>query len=135
MRLVAVFVLSLLTLTPVGAQRAAMRLPGEMGALIEAYARVSPRLYQIANYFKDAKLDAAPFAFDLQKVAIKAPIRTQRIRCSSPSRRGRASSIRTRRMRSRPDATSTGKGSWHRGGTGEGIGTLRTPMKAAPATP
>jgi len=54
---------------------AAVRLPGEMRALIEEYARVSPRLYQIANYFKDAALDAAPFAFDVQKVAFKAPIK------------------------------------------------------------
>src|SRR3954452_25234068 len=45
-----------------------------MRTLIEEYARVSPRLYQIANYFKD-KPDAAPFAFDVQKVAIKAPIK------------------------------------------------------------
>jgi 2-keto-4-pentenoate hydratase/2-oxohepta-3-ene-1,7-dioic acid hydratase in catechol pathway len=52
----------------------AVRIPAEMRELIEQYARVSPRLYQIANYFKDAK-DAAPFAFDLQKVAVKAPIK------------------------------------------------------------
>ena len=36
--------------------------------------RVSPRLYQIANYFKDAKGDSA-FAFDVDKIAIKAPIK------------------------------------------------------------
>ena len=53
---------------------AAVRIPGEMRELIEQYARVSPRLYQIANYFKDAAA-AAPFAFDLDKVAIKAPIK------------------------------------------------------------
>jgi acylpyruvate hydrolase len=52
----------------------AVRVPTEMRELIEQYARVSPRLYQIANYFKDAK-DAAPFAFDVEKVAIKAPIK------------------------------------------------------------
>ena len=52
-----------------------VRLPADMRGVIEAYARVSPRLYQIANYFKDAKLDAAAFAFDLDKVAIKAPIK------------------------------------------------------------
>ncbi len=40
------------------------------------------------------------------------PIRTRRIRSSSPSRRARASSIPTRATRSRPGATSTGKGSW-----------------------
>ena len=37
------------------------RCPTEMRALIEEYSRVSPRLYQIANYFKDAKTDAAPY--------------------------------------------------------------------------
>src|SRR4029077_12575964 len=53
----------------------AMRLPPGMRELIEAYPRVSPRLYQIANYFKDAPLEAAPFVFDVAKVAIKAPIK------------------------------------------------------------
>ena len=53
---------------------AAVRIPAEMRELIEQYARVSPRLYQIANYYKDAK-EAAPFAFEVDKVAIKAPIK------------------------------------------------------------
>src|SRR6185436_7308616 len=53
----------------------AMRVPSEMRELIEAYPRVSPRLYQIANYFKDLKGGDAPFAYDLSKVAIKAPIK------------------------------------------------------------
>jgi len=52
----------------------AMRIPAEMRELIEAYPRVSPRLYQIANYFKDQTADA-PFAFDVTKAAIKAPIK------------------------------------------------------------
>jgi 2-keto-4-pentenoate hydratase/2-oxohepta-3-ene-1,7-dioic acid hydratase in catechol pathway len=52
----------------------AMAIPGEMRELIEAYARVSPRLYQIANFYKDTK-DAAPFVFDVETVAIKAPIK------------------------------------------------------------
>jgi 2-keto-4-pentenoate hydratase/2-oxohepta-3-ene-1,7-dioic acid hydratase in catechol pathway len=52
----------------------AMRIPAEMRELIEAYPRVSPRLYQIANYFKDQTADAS-FAFDVTKVAIKAPIK------------------------------------------------------------
>jgi 2-keto-4-pentenoate hydratase/2-oxohepta-3-ene-1,7-dioic acid hydratase in catechol pathway len=54
---------------------AAVRIPAEMRSLIEAYARVSPRLYQIANYFKDPAHDAASFAFDVAKVSIKAPIK------------------------------------------------------------
>jgi len=54
---------------------AAVRVPNEMRALIEAYGSVSPRLYQIANYFKNAKLDGAPFVFDVAKVSIKAPIK------------------------------------------------------------
>jgi 2-keto-4-pentenoate hydratase/2-oxohepta-3-ene-1,7-dioic acid hydratase in catechol pathway len=53
----------------------AVAVPADMRTLIEEYARVSPRLYQIANYYKGAALAAAPFAFDLQKVAIKAPIK------------------------------------------------------------
>ena len=53
----------------------AVRVPGDMRTLIEEYARVSPRLYQIANYFKAASLDAAPFAFDVDKVLVKAPIK------------------------------------------------------------
>jgi len=52
----------------------AVRIPAEMRELVEEYARVSPRLYQIANYFKQAS-GAAPFGFDLDKVSIKAPIK------------------------------------------------------------
>jgi len=52
-----------------------VRIPGEMRALIEAYARVSPRLYQIANYFKASPPTNSPFAFDAAKVSIKAPIK------------------------------------------------------------
>ena len=50
----------------------AVPMPTEMRALIEEYSRVSPRLYQIANHFRD-KTDPAPFVFELDKVAIKAP--------------------------------------------------------------
>jgi 2-keto-4-pentenoate hydratase/2-oxohepta-3-ene-1,7-dioic acid hydratase in catechol pathway len=50
-------------------------LPGEMRELIEQYARVSPRLYQIANYFGDAKAGQLPFAFELSAVSVKAPIK------------------------------------------------------------
>ena len=53
----------------------AVPMPTEMRALIEEYSRVSPRLYQIANHFRDAKTDAATFVFELDKVAIKAPIK------------------------------------------------------------
>jgi len=53
----------------------AVPMPTDMRALIEEYSRVSARLYQIANYFRDAKLDGAPYAFELDKVAIKAPIK------------------------------------------------------------
>ena len=52
----------------------AVPMPTEMRALIEEYSRVSPRLYQIANHFRD-KTDAAPYLFELDKVAIKAPIK------------------------------------------------------------
>src|ERR687888_642230 len=53
----------------------ALRMPDDMRSLIEQYDRVSPRLYQIANYFKDARTDGAAFMFDAAKVAIKAPIK------------------------------------------------------------
>src|SRR5438067_7393272 len=50
-------------------------IPGDMRLLIEDYARVSPRLYQIANYFTDASRQAPAFAFDVNTVSIKAPIK------------------------------------------------------------
>ena len=50
-------------------------MPADMRELIENYSRVSPRLYRIANYFKSAKTDGLPFAFDVEKVSIKAPIK------------------------------------------------------------
>jgi 2-keto-4-pentenoate hydratase/2-oxohepta-3-ene-1,7-dioic acid hydratase in catechol pathway len=54
---------------------ASVTVPAEMKALIEQYAAVSPRLYQIANYFKTNTTDGLPFAFDAGKVAFKAPIK------------------------------------------------------------
>ena len=54
----------------------AMTMPVEMRALIEQYDRVSRRLYQIANYFKSESGTAGlPFAYDFNKVSIKAPIK------------------------------------------------------------
>ncbi len=53
----------------------AMTLPDEMRALIEAYDKVSPRLYQIANYFSANSSANLPFAFDVDGVSIKAPIK------------------------------------------------------------
>jgi 2-keto-4-pentenoate hydratase/2-oxohepta-3-ene-1,7-dioic acid hydratase in catechol pathway len=50
-------------------------IPTEMRALIEQYAVVSPRLYQIANYFAANPIGNQPFAFDFDKVAVKAPIK------------------------------------------------------------
>jgi 2-keto-4-pentenoate hydratase/2-oxohepta-3-ene-1,7-dioic acid hydratase in catechol pathway len=52
-----------------------VRIPAGMRELIDAYDRVSPRLYQIANYSKDAKLDGVPYVFDVERVSIKAPIK------------------------------------------------------------
>jgi 2-keto-4-pentenoate hydratase/2-oxohepta-3-ene-1,7-dioic acid hydratase in catechol pathway len=54
---------------------ARVEMPGEMRTLIETYDRVKPRLYQIANFYKDTKADGAPFVFDFSKAAIKAPIK------------------------------------------------------------
>ena len=53
----------------------AVRVPGDMRSLIEEYGRLSPRLYQIANYFKDASPNGGSFIFDVGKVAVKAPIK------------------------------------------------------------
>jgi len=50
-------------------------IPAEMRALIERYAAVSPRLYQIANYFAANPIGSQAFAFDFDKVALKAPIK------------------------------------------------------------
>src|SRR5262245_29249123 len=52
----------------------AMTMPGDMLKLIEDYARVSPRLYQIANYLKTDAVDALAFAYDVAKVTFKPPI-------------------------------------------------------------
>jgi 2-keto-4-pentenoate hydratase/2-oxohepta-3-ene-1,7-dioic acid hydratase in catechol pathway len=49
--------------------------PADMRTLIETYAQVAPRLYRIANYFSGVKTDGLPFAFDVDKVALKAPIK------------------------------------------------------------
>ena len=54
----------------------AIARPGEMRALIEQYDTASKRLYQIANYLKDEHGTAGlPFAYDFDKVSIKAPIK------------------------------------------------------------
>ena len=53
-----------------------MTLPNEMRALIEQYETASKRLYQIANYLKDDRGTVGlPFAYDFDKVSIKAPIK------------------------------------------------------------
>ena len=57
------------------AKVARVAIPGEMKALIEQYATVSPRLYQIANYFKTNSTANLPFAWDADKVSYKAPIK------------------------------------------------------------
>lgn len=50
-------------------------IPGEMRELIEQYRRVAPRLYQIANGFTTADLQALPFALARSTASIKAPIK------------------------------------------------------------
>jgi 2-keto-4-pentenoate hydratase/2-oxohepta-3-ene-1,7-dioic acid hydratase in catechol pathway len=57
------------------AQLPPLALPGEMRALIEQYAVVSPRLYQIANYFKNHPTDGLAFAVDVERAALRAPIK------------------------------------------------------------
>src|SRR5262245_27397201 len=52
----------------------AVAIPSEMRLLIEEYARVSPRLYQIANFYKSARLEDG-FSFPDGSTSIKAPIK------------------------------------------------------------
>jgi len=53
-----------------------VRVPTEMRELIEQYSMVSSRLYQIANFLKNEEgTQGLPFAFDVTKVSIKAPIK------------------------------------------------------------
>ncbi|HLX46224.1 MAG TPA: fumarylacetoacetate hydrolase family protein [Bryobacteraceae bacterium] len=53
----------------------AAQLPSEMRVLIEQSNTASKRLFQIANYLRDKKVDGQPFVFALDKVSIKAPIK------------------------------------------------------------
>jgi 2-keto-4-pentenoate hydratase/2-oxohepta-3-ene-1,7-dioic acid hydratase in catechol pathway len=53
---------------------AAMPMPADMRELIETYDRVSPRLYQLANHFKEASGDPS-YVFDAARVSFKAPIK------------------------------------------------------------
>lgn len=55
-------------------QLPAMAMPGDMIGLIEAYDRVAPRLYQIANALKGAKLETLGFAFLAEGAAFKPPV-------------------------------------------------------------
>ena len=49
-------------------------IPADMLALIEQYDRVSPRLYEIANYLKTAKVESLPFAYETGATTFKPPI-------------------------------------------------------------
>jgi 2-keto-4-pentenoate hydratase/2-oxohepta-3-ene-1,7-dioic acid hydratase in catechol pathway len=50
-------------------------IPNEMRTLIENYAAVKGRLYQIANYFSKNGTGGRDFAYDLDNVSIQAPIK------------------------------------------------------------
>ncbi len=50
-------------------------LPADMRTLIEQYDQLSPRLYQIANFFQATPPAGLAFAFDPAKVSYKAPIK------------------------------------------------------------
>ena len=54
---------------------APMAMPADMKSLIEQYARVAPRLYQIANHFVSVSATGQPFAFDANAVKVLAPIK------------------------------------------------------------
>jgi 2-keto-4-pentenoate hydratase/2-oxohepta-3-ene-1,7-dioic acid hydratase in catechol pathway len=51
---------------------APVQLPSEMRTLIEQSPK---RIYQIANYLHDKKIDSLPFAYSLDKVHLAAPIK------------------------------------------------------------
>jgi len=53
----------------------AMMLPQEMRGLIEEYATVRTRLYQLANHFADNGAAGHGFAYDIGSVSIQAPIK------------------------------------------------------------
>jgi len=57
------------------AQVSSMMMPVEMRALIEDYATVKGRLYQIANYFGETGTDGRAFAYDVGSVSLEAPIK------------------------------------------------------------
>jgi 2-keto-4-pentenoate hydratase/2-oxohepta-3-ene-1,7-dioic acid hydratase in catechol pathway len=50
-------------------------IPDEMKSLIEEYEGVKERLYQVANYFDENGTAGHAFAFDLDDVALEAPIK------------------------------------------------------------
>jgi hypothetical protein len=52
-----------------------MQLASQMRELIEQAGPSPKRLYQLANFFKDRKLDGLPFAFPVDKVTYQAPIK------------------------------------------------------------
>jgi 2-keto-4-pentenoate hydratase/2-oxohepta-3-ene-1,7-dioic acid hydratase in catechol pathway len=52
-----------------------MSMPADMKGLIEQYATVAPRLYQIANYFTANAPIGEAFAFEQAEVSFKAPIK------------------------------------------------------------
>lgn len=52
----------------------ALRMPGNMKALIEQSDTVKPRLFHIANYFSAASPDPR-FVYDLAAVSIEAPVK------------------------------------------------------------
>ena len=51
-----------------------VRIPRDMRTLIERYDRIKSRLYQIANYYNE-NAKGRSFAFDYDKVTLKAPIK------------------------------------------------------------
>ena len=52
-----------------------LRIPSEMRELIESYDSVKPRLYQIANAYRSAGGAKVPYAFGLDEVGARAPIK------------------------------------------------------------
>ena len=72
----------------------AVKLPTEMRELIEQYPAASKRMYQIANYLKDKKVDGQAFAFSLLRSSSNVASRGDVPPGPSPARFRRQTSSR-----------------------------------------
>ncbi len=94
-----------------------MTLPADMKQLIEQYPTVSPRLYQIANYFGSRSTGGLPFAWDADKVSYKAPIMYPwNVLAAAANYRAHAEGMQGAGQSAAPPAPSAGAAAPPRGG-------------------